>query len=654
MEQNELKNSASLYLQQHKKQPVAWKIWNMLAFKEARERNVPVLVSIGYSTCHWCHVMAHEVFDDVETAKLMNDNLVCIKVDREENPEVDEIYMEACQAMNGGGGWPLNVFTDADGSPFFATTYLPNDKWNALVNRIIPAYRENRDEFRKFSKNLREALSDSSYFSYQSDSALTWKETLYSTLEKNFDSKNPDFSGVDRYPRFPSHSLYLFLLTLQKIPANINSMLADTLETIQDSGLHDRVGGGFHRYSVDQEWRVPHFEKMLYDNAQMMIVFAMAASRFKRPDFMLTTQRIARYLMRDMAVYENDRLIGFASAEDADDPMGEGSYYSWKESDLTELFDKNTAGILFQEWDLDNDSVNLHGVFPYRIPHPRGSDVFQEYSDVTKIQRRLVWNEIYEVLLKKRQERPRPVRDDKVLTDLNALALAAFSVLYSHNCSYEYSSVIQSLVKLIQSRFKSNYLERLPGKRGHLTDYAYSALALFTAWEATGNEECIKLASQLIKISLNYFYAGNGIVYTSAADENLFLRYEEKYDHAQPSGVSALLLAMVRMTHLGILTGHESIINAIISRRKHQVSSSPTVMASLLIAVNEWENGPLTLHVPETFRDKNPTVVSWVFSEIRLLPDQKKEQFMFCEKTMCQKPEPSEEALNKVLYYAWR
>ncbi len=649
---NELYKSQNPYLLQHKNNPVAWKIWGKEAFAEAKQRDVPLLVSIGYSTCHWCHVMAHEVFEDSEVSKIMNQTLVCIKVDREEHPEVDEVYMEACQNMNGSGGWPLNVLMDHTGKPFFATTYVPLDKWKTLLQKIQLAWKQNRKEITDFANQLLATLSETKT---SADTIQTneFNKKLFNFLNENFDESNPDFSGIGRAPRFPSHSLYYHLLSKRIIAKSIASKLEKTMEAIQDSGLHDRVGGGFHRYSTDKEWRLPHFEKMLYDNAQMIMNFALASGRFNRPDFLQTAERAADYLIRDMSVYENGVFAGFASAEDADDSLGEGSFYAWTPKELEKILGLATGQKVATYWNVKEDSSNIHGVYPFRIPHPRGSADFLKLDSLAKQKVRIEWFPIYNRLLEYRSHRPRPFLDIKVLTDWNALALMGFSVLFAHSATEKYGQTAQQLAELLIGKINPTHIERLPGKSGHLTDYGHTALALFTAWEVFGKDTYLKASKTLIKLAFDKFSTNEGRLFTSDPDSYILTRYEEKYDHAQPAGAHSLLLAWVRIRSLGEMQEYDSLIDKILKHRSNLVSDFPVMSPSLLCTMNEYTNGPVTLSLPSNFRIKFPQILRWIASDLRFVESPESNVFQLCENDRCLLPAKSIEDLEKTLIFQW-
>ena len=646
--QNELQFAKSPYLLQHKSNPVAWKQWGKQAFEEARKRNIPILVSVGYSTCHWCHVMAHEVFEDTKASDIMNENLICIKVDREENPEIDEIYMEACQAMNGSGGWPLNVFVDHDGKPFFSATYVPLDNWKELLQKINQAWENNISEIKEYSNSLANAMQQD--YKPENQPSSDYQNQLYSYLENHFDEVDPDFSGQGKAPRFPSHTLYFNLLSKRILPSKIEVMLSDVLTTIQDSGIHDRVGGGFHRYSTDKEWRLPHFEKMLYDNAQLITTFALAGKRFERTDFINTAKRAANYIIRDMSVYENGVFKGYASAEDADDPEGEGSFYGWTPSQLIDLLEEQTGRDLAEKWNINDNPINIHGVFPFKIPHPRGSDSFWQELPSNQIVMRQEWESLYDKLLTEREKKPRPFKDTKVLSDWNGLALTAMCVLYSNTLDVIYRNEAIKIAEIILSRISEGNIERMQGIHGHLTDYGHSAFALFTAWEAIGDIKYLEASEALVKKAFEEFATSEGIVYSSKPGL-MFMRYEEKYDHTQPSGAHSLLLTWIRLSAHGRLPEFQPLAKSILERKKALSIQYPIMVPALLCALWEYENGPVTLTLPDNFRALNSKLLQWTGTEIRLIPIDNKNEFQLCEKDRCLIPVTTEKELNKLLRF---
>ena len=320
---NRLSESSSLYLRQHSTNPVNWLPWSAPAFKEARILNKPVLVSIGYSTCHWCHVMEEENFSDMEVSALMNSKFINVKVDREEMPAVDSLYMDAVQAMTGRGGWPLHVILDHEKIPFFGGTYFPKNQWISTLKQISYAWEHDRSRINEVSGNVMkmfEKMEKRSLSILPENPFKLFKENLV----KYYDSANPGFSWSGGSQKFPPGRV--LSASLETGDADLLKMTEKILEAMADSGLHDRVGGGFHRYATDTHWRIPHFEKMLYDNAQLIGIYARAGSMFSRRDFIHTAESAAEYIKRDMKLYSGKEFAGYASAEDADDPQGRGLF----------------------------------------------------------------------------------------------------------------------------------------------------------------------------------------------------------------------------------------------------------------------------------------------------------------------------------------
>ncbi|MBN1411370.1 MAG: thioredoxin domain-containing protein [Spirochaetales bacterium] len=649
---NELDKSESPYLRQHAQNPVAWKTWKKGTFSIAREKNLPVLVSIGYSTCHWCHVMAHEVFEDRESAELMNNNLISVKVDREEHPEVDEMYMEVCRIFNGECGWPLNVFCNADGIPFYICSYVPRSKWKVLIVELSKLWNEKKDKVLEFTETMKTELNSSLAEPAPIPEIDSLVEGLYKQLNGLYDSQNPDFSSPDTPARFPFHSLFYFLLTRKELPSDIALKFQSILETIQDSGLYDRVGGGFHRYTVDRQWRVPHFEKMLYDNAQMITTYALAGSRFDRPDFISTAERTAEFLLRDMVWYKGSDFSGFMSAIDADDPRGEGSFYRVTREDLVEAIGIKQGLELAGLWDIEEADVPQNHVNPSAIPFPRGSKAFSRLSMNKKMKMRLDWEKVYNLLLSKRKKRPEPSRDNKIITSWNALAAMAFTILYANTGKRVWKKTAGRTLQMLTNRIKENCVERLPGIRGHLTDYGHLALAIFTGWEVFHEKAYLTAANKIVKIALNLFSGENGELYSSDPEEPLFTRFEEKTDQTMPSGAHSLLLTMVRLRSVGGDKGELPPIDPYIKRKAGILKQYTIAAPYLLAAILEYQTGPKTLSLPVLYKMELVShLLKWAGTEIRIIPpDTLEHAFSYCEKDHCIVQPAYPEDIEKILH----
>ena len=547
---NRLGDSSSLYLKQHSSNPVNWLPWNEKAFEEARLLDKPVLVSIGYSTCHWCHVMEEKNFSDNSVASIMNEKYINIKVDREEMPAVDSLYMDAVQAMTGRGGWPLHVILDHDKRPFFGGSYFPNSHWLETLKQISHAWENEREKIDTVSKNISEYFKKRGTVlssSMPENPFKLFKESLF----QYYDAEDPGFSWGGGGQKFPPTRILSVLL--ESGDKDLYEMAEKILEAMMDSGLHDRVGGGFHRYATDPEWRVPHFEKMLYDNAQLMGLYARAGALFNRRDFTETAESAAVYLKRDMKLYSGTDFAGYASAEDADDPSGEGSFYAWPPDEIRKLFPGKEGEDLILYWNLSGSgSVKGPGFEPVSgwIPHPRGSDHYGKYFFTEK---RL--DEIRKKLLEVRSRRPSPVRDGKVLTDLNALLLEGFSLLARYTGKDEYIKDTGELSLFLKNRLDSHGVVRGIGIDPYITDYAFLITGFTAAYSVTGNPELIEAAEKAAFSAVRDLYSEEGFFYTTAEKRNdLFERRPDSMDSQIPSGQNALLLGFSR---LYLITGRD-------------------------------------------------------------------------------------------------
>ncbi len=595
---NALASAASPYLRQHAGNPVDWVAWSAAAFAEAERRDVPVLVSIGYSTCHWCHVMAHECFEDAETAAAMNATFVCIKVDREEHPEVDEIYMDAVQALSGHGGWPLNAFCDARGRPFYACTYLPRPTWQKLIGHLHDLWRSDRPRLADVAAQITRYLVRDTTAPGHLDEQV-WKR-LDEVLTTTFDARDPGWAwGSERAPKFPPSQL-LNLLPATGRPA-WRERAELVLEAMQDSGLHDRVGGGFHRYSTDRAWRVPHFEKMLYDNAQLIVAYARWGTAWRRPDFVRTAVNAGDYLLRDLRVNDADgRFLGYAAAEDADDPGGEGSFYAWTPAQLAEVLGDETGLRLAREWNLRAGHAEAGPSghpepVPSHIPHPRGANLANLAPEGDLQRLRAGWEDHLPRLRASRDARPRPGRDDKVLTDQNALALEAFAVLARLTGEDRFLAATRELADLLATRQTPDGLVRLSGRPAHLTDYGSLALALLAAFDCLGEPHLIDLATRVADEANDRLRAEDGGFYTTAAGRgDLIRRSREHADNAWPGGQSALARAFVRLGHLTGRNRWLALAEGIFAAAAETAHKAPSACATLLAGLLDARSGART------------------------------------------------------------
>ena len=548
---NRLAEESSLYLRQHAENPVDWRPWGPEAFERARAEDKPVLVSVGYSSCHWCHVMAHESFENDYIARLMNKHFVCVKVDREERPDVDRVYMEAAQMINRHGGWPLNVFCLPDGRPFYAGTYFPPEDngrglipWPQLLMRVSEYFHSRRGELEENAGNIVANLRHLSE-TVQSDGADWSPRDLLEAARRICESRDPDHGGFGGAPKFPPTMVLQFLLALRQTRACGNEFpgLADaidecarqTLERMARGGLFDQVGGGFCRYCVDAAWTIPHFEKMLYDNALLVETFAEGWSRYRDPLLERVVAETIAWMEREMRLPSGL----FAASVDADSPEGEGRYYCWTPARLQEILGSEEAERFAEAY-----RVTPEGNFEDGLSYPQMDCSIEERDALA---------EARELLRRAREDRPAPARDDKELTFWNALAarslLRAGTVFGRPEWTERGAEVIDRLWDRSWPDGKLPVHAGEGSPEGFLDDYATLGHACLVAAgrgerfpedrRATFLERARKLAGTIRERFSND--DGSAYHFTAADAESPVLRQVEWYDNATPSGNSTLV-----------------------------------------------------------------------------------------------------------------
>ena len=531
---NRLASATSPYLLQHAENPVDWWEWGPEAFAEARRRDAPVLLSVGYAACHWCHVMAHESFEDPATAALMNEQFVSIKVDREERPDVDAVYMSATTAMTGHGGWPMTVVLDHDGRPFFAGTYFPDQPrhgqpaFRQVLAALSEAWRERGDEVQRVAERLGEHLSQPLAAAAAPIGAETIG-TAIDLLSREFDAER---GGFGRAPKFPPSMVLGFLL--REGSDRALAMAAQTLEAMARSGIHDQLGGGFARYSVDADWVVPHFEKMLYDNAQLLRVYAEWASWCDSPVGVWAAEGIADFLLGELGTAEG----GFASALDADSEGAEGTYYVWTPAQLVEVLGPDDG-----QWAARLLEVTDAGTFEH------GTSTLQLRADPDDLER---WFGCQRQLREARDQRVRPARDDKVVAAWNGLAisgLARAGTLIAMPAYVEAAVAAGELLwrlHVVDGRLRRVSRDGIVGSpAGVLEDHGCVASGFLDLLQATGDPVWLERAGVLLDSALEHFGSGDGGFFDTADDaEALVARPRDPSDNASPSGLSAMVHAL--------------------------------------------------------------------------------------------------------------
>ncbi len=530
---NRLKYEKSPYLLQHSENPVNWYPWCEEAFEKAKNEDKPIFLSIGYSTCHWCHVMAHESFEDDDIAKILNDNYISIKVDREERPDIDEIYMKACLMMNGSGGWPLTVIMTSDKEPFYVGTYLPPSSiygmmgLDSLLVGVLKLWKNNRDILLNKSDNLVKLLNDeeNSYRNQKVTKQLV--ENAVKELEENFDDK---WGGFGDAPKFPTPHNIIFLLRYSYITGNEKArhMAFFTLDKMYEGGIYDHVGGGFSRYSTDRQWLVPHFEKMLYDNALLAYAYTEAYEATGNDIYKQVAQKTLNYAMRELF------SGAFVSGQDADSEGEEGGYYTFTESEIVDVLGNIDSERFIKEYGL-NDNIGIVNLIC-------GNGNIEP--------------EILNKLYGYRKSRRKLHRDDKVLLAWNALMISALAKAYK---VFKYPAYLE---KALETRrfISENMTDKNSGRLFHrwcdgeakynaqLADIAFYALSLLEIYSATYESQylidAVNLADEIID---NFGGKSGGFYMNSNSDEKLISRPIETYDGAMPSSNSAVSMLLVKL-----------------------------------------------------------------------------------------------------------
>ncbi|MDP9349796.1 MAG: thioredoxin domain-containing protein [Gemmatimonadota bacterium] len=558
---NRLTHETSPYLLQHQDNPVDWYPWGPEALERARREDRPILLSVGYSACHWCHVMEHESFEDPETAGIMNEHFVNIKVDREERPDIDSIYMNAVQQMTGHGGWPMTVFLTPDGAPFYGGTYYPPQprygmpSFRQVLLGVSEAYRERRSDVDRSAEELRGALRQSMAMRGPAASLdPSILDRAYQALAARFDARHGGFGGAPKFPQPMTLEFVLRHWSRTGAPEALR-MVEHTLRKMAGGGMYDQLGGGFHRYSVDAQWLVPHFEKMLYDNALLARLYLHAWQATGDAEYRRVVEEVLLYVRREMLSPEG----GFYSAQDADSEGEEGKFYVWTPGEVDAVLGPE-EGPLFRRFYDVTEKGNFEGKNILHVE--RGAREVADEAGVTVAELERVLARGRELLYEARSRRVWPGRDDKVLTSWNAMMLQSFAEAARVLGRSEYEEVaVRSAEFLLRELRPGGRLLRT-WKAGEakidafLEDHGLLVDALLALYEATGEARWVREARALADVMLERFWEEEeGVFYDTAAEgEALVVRPRDPFDNATPSGTSAATLALLR---LGSLVGEE-------------------------------------------------------------------------------------------------
>ena len=600
---NRLANETSPYLLQHKDNPVDWYPWGDEALAKARAEDRPVFLSIGYSACHWCHVMERESFENEEIAALMNEHFISIKVDREERPDVDSIYMAAVQAMTGRGGWPMSVFLTPEGEPFYSGTYFPPEDRGGMpafprvLAAVADAYQNRKAEVLTTTSQIVGELRKQTA-ARASTEPLTRDliAQAYRALAPNFDGDHGGFGGA---PKFPQAMIYEFLLRYWHATGDGEAlqMVEQTLQQMARGGMYDQLGGGFHRYSTDERWLVPHFEKMLYDNALLAQLYLHAFQATGEERYRRVVEETLSYVEREMLHPDG----GFYSAQDADSEGEEGKFFVWEADEIDELLGEEAARVVRAYYD-----VTEHGNFEGRniLWRPESDEEVAAELGIAVDELLAAVDDARPMLLAAREKRVRPGLDDKVLTAWNALMQKAFAEAGSVLRESRYIEIAQRNADFIlgslqrDGRLLRTWKASADGGEaklnGYLEDYAYLIDALLSLYEATFERSRLTDATALADRMVELFWDTDaGVFFDTGTDhEQLVVRPRDVFDNATPSGGAAAALALLR---LGVLTGEPEYQRLAVSSLRSVrdfVANAPTGFAHWLAALDFYLSTP--------------------------------------------------------------
>jgi uncharacterized protein YyaL (SSP411 family) len=592
---NRLIFEKSPYLLQHAANPVDWFPWGPDAFAKAKAEDKPVFLSIGYSTCHWCHVMEHESFENQGIAALLNEHFIAIKVDREERPDIDEVYMSAVRAMTRGrGGWPLSAFLTPEAKPFYGGTYFPPEDrygrpgFRTLLNRLSEGWRSNRAELLKNTDQLMAYLERSTE---SRGGAEVGEETLDQGAQALCDRYDSAYGGFGEQPKFPTSHTLSFLLRHWKRFGDEQSqrIVEHTLDQMARGGMYDHLGGGFHRYSTDRQWLVPHFEKMLYDQAILARTYIEAFQATGNETYARVARDIFRYVLRDMTGPEG----GFYSAEDAASEGEEGTFYLWRPGQILEVLGEDLGGLFNETYGVTETGTFEHNPSILHLSQPLDSVARRLGRDPKDFREQMA--KARERLLKERSERIRPLRDDKVITSWNALMISAFAYASQALADPEYRQAAERAADFVLERLQAKdgrllrrYREGEAALPGYIDDYAFFVNALIDVYEATFETRYLAESIRLTEKMEELFWdkEDGGFAFKGTDGEQLIIRPKKTYDGAIPSGNSIAALALYRLGSLTADPKYERRARQVIDAFSNDIARGSTGHTQMLIALD--------------------------------------------------------------------
>ena len=612
MSENKLGEESSPYLLQHAKNPVHWHAWNEEALGRAKKENKPIFLSVGYSSCHWCHVMAHESFEDEEIAKIMNENFINIKVDREERPDLDDIYQKACQMTTGQGGWPLSVFLTPDQRPFYVGTYFPaldsygRPGFGSLCRQLAQSWKEKPKDIEKAADNFMQNLGKLQQ--HQAPSKID-KSILDEAAINLLQIADATYGGFGQAPKFPNASNLSFMFRYSKLSgiSKFQKFALLTLKKMAKGGIFDQIGGGFHRYSTDARWLVPHFEKMLYDNALLPIVYSEAYQITKDPFFGNVVKKTLDYVIREMTSSDGT----FFSAQDADTNGEEGQTFVWKKQEIEKILGQDSE-IFCIYYDV-TDGGNFEGNTILANNINASSLGFKFGKSEPEIQNLI--SKCSKKLLEVRNKRVQPGKDDKIITSWNGLMVSAFLSGYRITDNSKYLDAAKQSIDFFESNFEKNHIlhrtfkNAEPKLNGYLDDYAYMANASVDMFENTSQPKYLSFATNLANYLITHFWddSTNGFFFTSDDHEKLIMRPKNNYDLSMPSGNSVAAYVLLKLYHITQNKQFLEIAKKIIESQAISAAENPFAFGYLLNALYLYYQKPTEITI---INGKNSELVS--------------------------------------------
>jgi len=590
---NDLINETSPYLLQHAYNPVDWKGWNNESLELAKKENKLIVISVGYSACHWCHVMEEESFENDSIAKLMNDNFVSIKVDREERPDVDQIYMNAVQLMTGSGGWPLNCIALPDGRPVFGGTYFTKNQWKKVLIEMSSLYKNDPKKVTEYAKQLTEGVKNSDLITLNTDKVVFSKDVLKANIKKWKNELDNEYGGQNKAPKFPmpSHLSFLLRYSHQYNDKNLQNYVTNTLTKMSNGGIYDQIGGGFSRYSTDKKWHIPHFEKMLYDNAQLVSLYSKAYQITKNDLYKTIVIETLEFIDRELTEANG----AFYSSIDADsktekNTLEEGVFYRWTKEELKQtlkddysLFSSYYNINAIGRWE-NNDYYVLFKTETNKEFANSNSLSISNLDDKVSLWKKKLFDE--------RAKRERPRTDHKVLTSWNGLMIRAYLDAYKVIGNKDYLDMALKNAKFIKENqlrndggLYHNYKNGITSIEGFSEDYASIISAYISLYEVTLDEDWLKLSRRILDYTITHFFDENSSMFyfTPNSETNLIARKVEIVDNVIPSSNSMLAQSLFKLSHFYSNEEYKNIAKQMLGNMIGNIESSPS-------SFSNWSN----------------------------------------------------------------